>query len=477
MRLSLNWFTIRFLMIALLLCATHTSGAADREVSRLFKDNCAGCHGDQMQGGQAKTLLDGVWKHGGDDASLENVIRNGVEANGMPPWKGMLNEGEIHSLVVYIREKVTEAKRKQTTYAKPVSDQIVTSEEHKFRARTVVDGLSTPWSVAFLPDGRMLIPELPGNLQIFDKGNLQTPPVQGLPKFRTIGQGGLMEAIPHPGYQTNGWLYLVFSDGATNAAGENVGMTAVVRGRIRDGQWVDEQTIFKAPLSTYRSTAVHFGSRLVFDNSGHIFFGIGERGMGADAQDLTRPNGKIHRLFEDGRIPSDNPFVGRSNAIPSIWCFGNRNPQGLARHPVTGDIWESEHGPRGGDELNWIRKGLNYGWPLITLGMNYDGTPMGKGTSGEGLEQPVTHWTQSIAVCGINFYTGDKFPKWRNNLFVTSLAQEEYRRLVIDDHKIVHQELLFRGIGRIRQTATGPDGYLYIVLNKPDKVVRLEPVE
>jgi len=451
--------------------------AQNRDVGKLFAETCAGCHGDQMQGGQTDSLLDDVWKHGGDDASLAKVIHDGAEANGMPAWKGMLSDGEIRAMVVYIREKGAEAKRKQTTYAKPVSDQVVSSEEHKFRARTVVDGLSTPWSVAFLPDGRMLITELPCNLQIFDKGNLASPSVKGLPKVRTQGQGGLMEAAPHPGYATNGWIYLAFSDPGSNNEGPDVGMTAVVRGRIKDGQWVDEETIFRAPLWSYRNTSVHFGCRLVFDDSGHLFFSIGERGMGPDAQDLTRPNGKIHRVFDDGRIPSDNPFAGQSNAIPSIWSYGNRNPQGLARHPVTGELWETEHGPRGGDELNWIRKGLNYGWPLITFGMNYDGTPMVTSTAREGLEQPIIHWTPSIAVCGINFYTGDKFPKWKNNLFVTSLAQEEYRRLVLDGAKVTHQELLFRGIGRIRHTVTGPDGFLYVVLNKPDKVVRLEPVE
>jgi glucose/arabinose dehydrogenase len=194
-----------------------------------------------------------------------------------------------------------------------------------------------------------------------------------------------------------------------------------------------------------------------------------------DAQDLSRPNGKVHRLLDDGRIPSDNPFVGVSNSLPSIWSYGHRNPQGLVRHPATGELWETEHGPRGGDELNLVRRGLNYGWPFITYGMNYDGTPITALTAKEGLEQPVVHWTPSIAVCGIDFYRGERFPRWRHNLLVTGLASEELRRVVVDGARVVEQEILFKGIGRVRDVATGPEGFIYVVLNKPDKVVRLEP--
>ena len=196
------------------------------------------------------------------------------------------------------------------------------------------------------------------------------------------------------------------------------------------------------------------------------------------AQDVTRPNGKIHRVFDDGRIPGDNPFVGQSNAVASIWSFGHRNPQGLVRNPQTGDLWETEHGPRGGDELNLIQPGRNYGWPVITYGMDYNGAPIeGAVTAKEGLEQPVVHWTPSIAVCSMDFYFGDEFPRWQGNLFVTALAQQELRRIVLAGHRVVSQEVLFKNIGRVRDVCSGPDGFIYVALNGPNKIIRLEPVK
>jgi glucose/arabinose dehydrogenase len=322
----------------------------------------------------------------------------------------------------------------------------------------------------------MLVTELPGTLRVFERGFLNEAPIAGTPRVRFSGQGGLMEVALHPGYKTNGWIYLAYAEPGTNAETRDGGMTVIVRGRLKNNRWTDEQTIWRAPLWSYRPGGVHFGCRLVFDGAGHLFFPVGERGHMQDAQDLSRPNGKVHRVYDDGRIPADNPFVGLSNAIASIWSYGHRNPQGLDQHPVTGELWETEHGPRGGDELNLVRRGLNYGWPIITYGMNYNGTPITALTAKEGLEQPSVHWTPSIAVCGIDFYEGERFARWRNNLFVTGLASEELRRVVITGHRVAEQEVIFKGIGRVRDVASGPDGFLYVVLNKPDKVVRLEPV-
>ena len=448
-----------------------------RDVESVFQQNCAGCHGADLRGGQTDSLLDDRWKHGqGDDATLFRIIRDGDELNGMPPMKGDLSDPDIRALVVFIREKAAQAKNASASFAKPIENQVVRRREHSFRLKTVVEGLATPWSVAWLPDGRMLVTELKGAMRVVERGALNSAPVAGTPRVRFKGQGGLMEVAPHPGYRTNGWLYLAYVEPGTNADTRDGGMTVIVRGRLKDNRWTEEQTIWRAPLWTYRPGGVHFGCRLVFDGAGYLFFPVGERGHMQDAQDLSRPNGKVHRVFDDGRIPPNNPFIGVSNAIPSIWSFGHRNPQGLDRHPLTGELWETEHGPRGGDELNLVRQGLNYGWPIITYGMNYNGTPITALTDKEGLEQPIVHWTPSIAVCGIDFYEGNQFPRWRNNLFVTGLASEELRRLVIEDHRVAEQELIFKGIGRVRDVASGPDGFLYVVLNKPDKVVRLEPV-
>jgi glucose/arabinose dehydrogenase len=274
----------------------------------------------------------------------------------------------------------------------------------------------------------------------------------------------------HPEYENNGWVYLSYSDPGE----DDTAMTAVVRGRIRDGQWVDEETLFRAPAELYLKGRVHFGSRFVFDEKGYLFFSIGERGHQDHAQDVARPNGKVHRIHDDGRVPEDNPFVDRDGAIPSIWSYGHRNPQGLAQDPLTGALYDAEHGPRGGDELNLVQRGRNYGWPVITYGMNYDGTPITDLTAKEGMEQPVTHWTPSLAVCAIDFYVGDPFPGWRHDLFLSSLAAEELVRLELEDGQVVHQEVLFKGIGRVRDVVTGPDGYVYVSL-EPGRIARLVP--
>jgi glucose/arabinose dehydrogenase len=288
----------------------------------------------------------------------------------------------------------------------------------------------------------------------------------------------LLVVQAHPDYRNNGWIYLAFSD--PREAGSSETMTAVVRGRIRDGRWVDEEEIYRAPREFYRNSAVHFGIRLVFAE-GYLFFGIGDRGAQNQAQDLGRPNGKIHRIHDDGRVPSDNPFVNTPGALPTIWSYGHRNPQGIVARPGTSgdgfEMWETEHGPRGGDELNLVKRGLNYGWPVVTYGINYNGTPITPDTEREGLESPVIHWTPSIAVCGLEVYMGDKFPGWSGDLLVGALRQEEVRRVKLDGARVVEQEVLFRGLGRVRTVQMGPDGYVYVGLENPGRVVRLVPAK
>jgi glucose/arabinose dehydrogenase len=462
------------LALALFLAAGCSSEA--RDITAFYSNNCAACHGINLQGGTAPSLLTNVWTQGADDVSIARAISEGNPTKGMPAWKEALTAAEIRAMVVLLREKIAKAQSETNAVAKPIDGEVVTSAEHKFRFKTVTENLDHPWSIAFLPDGRMLVTELPGRLRIVEQGKLLTNAVSGTPKVRAQGQGGLMDVAVHPDYATNGWVYLSYAHGAT-VDGKEVSMTAIVRGRIKDNQWTDEQTVFRAAQDSYLSTGFHYGCRLVFDDRGHLFFSIGDRGIKEHAQDLTLPNGKIHRVSDDGRIPSDNPFVGYSNAMSSIWTYGNRNPQGLVRHPQTGELWETEHGPRGGDELNLILRGRNYGWPVITFGMDYNGTPITALTAKEGMEQPLIHWTPSIAVCGMDFYFGNEFPRWEGNLFVTALAQQELRRVLLDGQRVVKQEVLFKNIGRVRDVCTGPDGLIYLALNRPNRIIRLEPVK
>lgn len=444
-----------------------------REVTKLYADNCAGCHGPDMAGGSAPGLIDGKWRYGGDDASLTRSIRDGHPDAGMPAMRQVLNDAEIRALVIYIHEKGAAYERAHTKYNAPTPGMVVHSEKESFKLESVMEtGLVEPWAIAFLPDGRMLVTERPGRLRIIQNGQLLPEPVRGMPVVYG-GEGGLLDVALHPNYSKRGndWIYLSYGDKSP----EGLGMTAVLRGRLRDGALVDQQQIFKADYSLYRPGGQRFGSRLLFDGKGHLFFSIGDRAHPGDEQDLSRPNGKVHRVFDDGRIPPDNPFVHRPGAMPSIWTYGNRNPQGLSFSPVTGELWESEHGPRGGDELNILHPGHNYGWPVITYGMNYDGTPITDHTAQAGMDQPVTYWVPSIATSPITFYTGNHFPQWRNELFLGSLAAQELRRIVIEHDSVTHQEILFKGIGRVRDVVNGPDGYLYLVLNQPDRIERLVP--
>ena len=455
-------------LLAPLLAQTPTPPR--RDVSQLYAELCASCHGANLAGGGlAPSLLDDEWKFGGDDASIAKSIRDGQPAAGMPPMAAALTGEQIRALVIFIREEATKFQRDQTVFAKPAADTVVRSEKHTFRLDTVVQGLEVVWGIDFLPDGRILLTEKPGRLRIVEKGRLLETPVAGIPAVWSEGQGGLLDVAVHPEYASNGWIYLAYSDpGADGTA-----MTAVVRGRLKENQFVDQQTLYQAPAELYRQGNVHFGSRFVFDN-GYVFFSIGERGHQTDAQDLSRPNGKVHRIHDDGRVPDDNPFVGKTGALPTIWSYGHRNPQGLAKQPGTNALYDAEHGPRGGDELNLVQKGRNYGWPIITYGMNYDGTPMTDKTAQEGLEQPVTYWVPSIAISSIAFYTGDRFPEWQGHLFVGALAQQELRRLVLTDGKVTHQEVLFKGIGRVRDVVNGPDGLLYVTFDN-GRVARLTP--
>jgi glucose/arabinose dehydrogenase len=443
----------------------------EREIGKLYGELCVNCHGAKLEGAQFGSLVDDVWKFGGTDADLTRMIQNG-NPGGMPPFASVLSPQEVRAMVIFIREQGARAAREKTTFNKPAPNMTIASEKAAFRLETVVEGVTAPWGIDFLPDGRILVTEKSGRLRLVEKGQLLPEPVSGIPAVWSEGQGGLLDVGVHPDYARNGWIYLSLSDPGPDGSA----MTKVIRGKLKGSALVDQQEIFKAPIALYKKANVHFGSRFVFDGKGHVFFGIGERGTGEDAQDLTRPNGKIHRVNEDGSIPKDNPFVAQADAIKSIYCYGNRNPQGLTLNKDTGEVWELEHGPRGGDELNIIRAGKNYGWPIITYGMNYNGTPWGDAiTAKEGMEQPINYWTPSLAVSSLAFYRGDKFPQWKGQILIGSLAFQELRRLELTGAKVTHQEVLFKDVGRIRDMIVGPDGYVYIAFNQPDRIARLVP--
>ncbi|WP_422126550.1 PQQ-dependent sugar dehydrogenase [Thioalkalivibrio sulfidiphilus] len=347
------------------------------------------------------------------------------------------------------------------------------TREHVVKVVPLTDGLENPWSLAFLPNGDMLITERPGRLRIFRDGQLLPDPVAGLPEIRAFRQGGLLDIALHPDFENNRLLYLSY------AANHQGGITTrVARGRFENDSLHDVEVLFTAEPAS--DNGRHFGSRLLFDRAGYLYITVGDRGDMPRAQDLNDHAGSTIRLHDDGRIPEDNPFVGRSDARPEIYTYGNRNAQGMALHPETGAVWQHEHGPRGGDELNLIRAGVNYGWPVITHGVEYSGATIGAGiTEKEGMEQPVHHWTPSIAPSGMAFYTGDVFPNWRGNVFVGALAHTHVTRLVMDGDRVVEEEPMFREMGqRIRDVRQGPDGYLYLLTDHTNgRLLRVEPAE
>ncbi len=466
-----------FILAALLASLTTACGQQIRTgtVAERYTELCANCHGANMEGGQAPSMLDDIWVYGGDDESLARSIRNGFPEKGMPAWGAAIPEKEIRAMVIYIHEQRAKFQRDQTAFARPTGPMTVKSQLHGYRLETWVDDVKEPWSLAFLPGNRALITEKKGRLMLVENGRLNPRPIEGVPEVDNNGQAGLFDVVPHPDYERNGWLYFAYSDPQTDN-GRKVSLTRIIRGKVRDGALVEQQTIYRGPLEYHRNAGgVHFGGRIAFDRQGYLYFTIGERGEGTNAQDLARPTGKVHRLFDDGRVPPDNPFARKAGAAPSIWSYGHRNPQGLAFDPRNDDLYDLEHGPRGGDELNLVEKGKNYGWPVITYGMNYNGTAMTDITHKDGMEQPVVYWVPSLAVCGMNFYTGDLFPKWKNHLFIASLAAEELRRLEIRDQQVVTQEVLFKDLGRIRHVITGPDGALYVLL--PTRIARMSPAE
>jgi aldose sugar dehydrogenase len=334
----------------------------------------------------------------------------------------------------------------------------------------LVDGLENPWSLAFLPDGNMLVTERAGRLRMIQDGKLLAKPIEGLPAIVARGQGGLLDVVLHPDFNKNRWVYLSYA-----APGKGGMGTAVGRGKLQGLRLEQWQTLFSLEPKT--SAQQHFGSRLVFDRAGYLYITLGDRGDRDRAQDLADAAGSVLRLHDDGRVPADNPFVNRKAVRPEIYSYGHRNPQGMALHPTTGALWLHEHGPQGGDEVNIVRAGANYGWPVITYGREYvSGFRIGEGTHKPGMEQPLHYWVPSIAPSGMAFYHGDRYPQWRGNLFVGALKDRLLVRLEFDKAGRVREHRLFKdAVGRIRDVRVGPDGYLYLLTDEnPGAIYRIE---
>jgi glucose/arabinose dehydrogenase len=349
----------------------------------------------------------------------------------------------------------------------------VKTEAATFRVTEVVGGLEHPWAVAFLPDGGMLVTERPGRLRLVENGRLREAPVEGLPEVHARDQGGLLDVVLDPDFARNRWIYLSYS----YAAGGKT-TTRVMRARYAPEGLSEQKVIFEAlPMI---ASSKHFGSRLAFGRDGTLFITMGERSnQRQEAQNLGNHLGKVLRINRDGSVPEDNPFVGREGVRPEIYSYGHRNPQGLAVNPRDGRVWEQEHGARGGDEMNVLKPGANYGWPEVAYGVNYDGSTIGSGRrEAAGVEQPLFYWDPSIAPSGMTFYTGDRFPGWRGDVLVGALRYQLVSRLDLDEAgRVVKEErFLEGGLGRIRDVRTGPDGLVYLLTDEDEGgLYRLEP--
>jgi glucose/arabinose dehydrogenase len=464
--------------------APDAAGDATRGAALYAKSSCQGCHGVGGVGETSPPLVGPEWKYGGDPASIAKSIREGHMPMMLPMGGEKLSEGDIADLVAYLkyREKTITAQERAVatlhTAAGPPKG-IVRSAVEDFRVETIAK-TGTPYAFDFLPDGRILIMEIEGGLRVVDHGKLLPQPIEGSPKGDITGmkqwfRRGNMSLAVHPNYKTNGWIYILTARVATNPPpGGSPQIATIHRGRIRGGHWVDEQKILEFPIETTDSL------RMKFDKQGYLYVGnpfSDEDYTGADkyyaGQDIARPEGKILRMKDDGSVPPDNPFVNTPGAYPYIWSYGHREPSGLT-FDGNGELWNVEDGPHGGDEMNHIRKGHNYGWPVITWGHRYDDVPVPSHTEHMGMDQPVVSWVPSPAVSDIEWYGGSAFPAWRGSFFVGTMKQRDLYRITVDGDRMTLMEIVLHNVDRLRDIATGPGGFIYVLTDSGD-LLRLVP--
>ncbi len=443
--------------------------------SLTYQTYCAGCHGKNLEGTTSgSALIRPEYKSQSANDSISQAISEGVAGTTMIAWGKLLKADEINGLTEYILQAQDQP---LSTSVSDTPSTLVTENYQLLVEPVVASGLSTPWGIEFITADRILISEKPGSLRWIINGNLDPDTIKGLPETHLMSStGGFMDIALDPVYDQNGWIYLAYSH--TNGDMKDrdaLALTKVVRGRIVGMTWTDQQTLFEVPDSLMVVRGNRWGCRLLFDDEGYLYFTIGDMAQAMDSQDPAKATGKVFRIHPDGSIPEDNPFLDRRGALGAVYTLGNRNVQGLAIHPSTREIWSTDHGPKGGDEINILRKGLNYGWPVITYGVDYTDEIISTQTHQEGMVQPVWYWTPSIGVCAAEFCSSPLFPLWENDLLVGSLVFQELHRLVVNDDQVQHTELLIKGLGRIRDLKFSPDGSLYLVMNDPDRILRITP--
>lgn len=437
------------------------------KVANLYMANCSGCHGEQMN-----AFVDRQWKHGSTQKDLIKAIKHGYPDEGMPAFDAAFSDEEITGLANYILTGIRNVNRYMID-DKPESNTFKT-EKLTIRLDAVVEGMDVPWGIAFLPGHELLVTDRNGKLYRVknDKSKIE---VSGVPEVVAQGQGGLMDVVLDPAFSSNKLIYFSYSK-PKNEGGNILATTAVMRAKLTGNKLTEQKDIFIA--NPYSRTRHHYGSRLVFDDKGHLFFSVGERGNEKQNPQEIKGNdlGKIHRIKTDGSVVADNPFLKTPGVQPTIYSYGHRNPQGLAFNPRTKELWSNEHGPRGGDELNIIKPGRNYGWPVITYGINYNGKTISNISAKAGMEQPEHYWLPSIGASGLAFVNGNRYPGWENNILSGALRFKYLNRSEMKGNKVVHEEILFKNIGRVRDVRMGPDGYIYIAVESPGTVYKLVPL-
>ena len=478
----------------------RNGGAVDPFIAT-FDEHCSSCHGADLHGSPTlgPALIDVDLTHGDSVADLSKSIAHGFPERGMQAWSDQLSPEEIRGLAIYIAERRVDRLFTDFRIDAPIAipEGVIETEVENFRVEVVTDQLDPlPFSIQPLPDGRILVSEKLKGLRIVDTDGSLSELVSGTPEvfddsielILVWGHGWLLDVALHPDYENNGWIYLHYTERCADCWFAQ-SFNRVVRGRIRDGQWMDEEEIWDPGPEHYSIVPdVGAGGRLAFDDAGYLYISVGIKGKSNfdGVQDLAKPWGKIHRVHDDGRIPTDNPFVDTEGAYPTTWTYGHRSPQGLEFNLKTGKLWSTEMGPRGGDELNLLLPGRNYGWPLYSMGLNYDGTPIEYAELLDitfdlnDIEQPVVDLTPAPAVSSFIFYEGQQFPRWRGNALVGSLKGSELYRIVLDENDhYVHSEVLIKQLARIRDIETGPDGNVYLLLEHADggQILRLVPAE